>query len=323
LRSDAVDIVVVQQRPSMSKADRRIAMQLELARHDARMHTLRVTTVPLTVGALLAFLAIWIGKQSLAPQTSPWLGPLSTVIAAIGWSGFISSLDPTSEVMPLAGATISMCINALSAFAEGSAALAGFASIEPKCAALAPALFESGSLALVCSIFVATAVTLGVGLASWRAHRKQGADPIGMSGVDPIGMSGVQCGLPLITSRRLVDHVWICSGCTYLGVSVQAVYATAIKLVFALPSKLPELTTMLICSSTALLWWSTTVRVRVHAFLVSGGEPIATAAGARAARASTVRAARDRALRMSAHRSALDALRPACDVRHNDAAWWL
>jgi hypothetical protein len=276
-----VDTLRRPRRPSLVQAGERIAAQLDLARRDARVRTLRATIVPLTFGVLLAFISIpGLGNHApLAPNASPWVAAVSTILAALGWSGFLSSLDPTSEVMPPAGAMISMCFSVLGAFATGNAALAGFVSIKAECDALAPMLLMGGTMALVAATFCATGFAHGVGLASWRAHKP---------GADPAGRSGVRCGLPPLTSRRLVDHVWICSGCAYVGISVSAVYVAIVKLAIGLPSVLPELTTMLICSSTALLWWSTTVRVRVQAFLISGGEPIATAAGARAARAAKI-----------------------------------
>jgi hypothetical protein len=113
-RSDGVDVVVaVERRPSFVEAGRRIAAQLELALRDARVRTLRATTVPLTVGALLAFLSVYVGTQALAPQASHWLDALIIAIGALGWSGFLPSLDPTSEVMPLVGAYVSIFFNAL------------------------------------------------------------------------------------------------------------------------------------------------------------------------------------------------------------------
>jgi hypothetical protein len=190
----------------------------------------------------------------------------------LGWSAFLFSLDPTSDVMPLLGMTIFIFSNALNTLDSGSAALAAYASIKPECASVAPALIMSGRLAFFSAIFCAGLVTNIAGLESWRAH---------MRGAEQAG--GAFCRLPPLTSRRLVDHIWISSGCIFVGLGLDDGFLIVVTLVGNELSALSELATMLICWCAAALCWSKTVRLRVHAFLISGGEPIATAAGARAA----------------------------------------
>jgi hypothetical protein len=280
---DRADVGGAHDRTEVSAATRRIVSQLELARRDARARTLRATTLPISIGVFLSVCSIGVWTRGTAPGASGWLDPAAAALGALGWSGFLSGLDPTSDVMPLVGALVLLGFNSFSALALVGAVLAVLASVPAECSALGDALVADGILASACIIFTAGVVAPAACLASWRAATSDGA------------AQRARCvgGLPPITTRRLVDVVWICSGCTYAGLSAGVLYAAAVKLAFGLPGVLPELLSMAVSVTTALLWWSTAVRVRVHALLISGGEHVATAAGARARRARARAAARE------------------------------
>jgi hypothetical protein len=86
-------------------------------------------------------------------------------------------------------------------------------------------------------------------------------------------------GIRPLPTRRLVEGIWITAGFVMLGLGLASAFVVAVKLALGRPRVRPDAVMFLVCALTTVTWWSSTLRERAQSLLLSGGEPVAIAAG--------------------------------------------